>query len=585
MSKQSKENPEMNYFNLKQFSLKALSNALPEMTGTSKFNRIINKLIYLNGIDFIDKILEELNIEFNYPEKDFKKIPKKGPFIVIANHPFGALDYLLLIRLISVVRPDFKIISKFLLKKLEPLSKNLILEESDYADEKDYSYSVLTEAYQNLQAGIPIGIFPASETVNRTVTGSNFTDKKWLKPVLRFIKYSAVPIVPVFLSVNDSLIYKILKSLYPTLMLSPLPTELLNRKKHKINARIGNTISITEQEEFADLSSYGRYLRARTYMLNSNSDINAFYFPKIIQNTTVENIVPAMNTEVIVEEIKNLKNNLVVSQQNYEVFFAESANIPNILNEIGRLREITFREVGEGTNKSIDLDEYDLYYNHLILWDKDEKKIAGAYRIGKGLEIYSKYGKKGFYLSSLFKFSDKFTPVLQKSMELGRSFVVKQYQQKRLPLFLLWKGLMFYILKYPEYKYLIGPVSISNSYSKISKSVIVEFLKKNYFNQELSHFVKPKKPFKPDFGSMDITLLNNSSNDEFKNIDKILDDLENELSSAPVLLKKYIRENAKILSFNIDPKFNEALDGLMILELKDIRLSTIEVMSSNLNLT
>ncbi len=585
MAKQNIKENEINYFNLKQFSLKAISNSIPEITGASKLNKIINKLINLKGIDFIDKILEELNIEFNFPEKDLKKIPKKGPFIVVSNHPFGALDYLLLIRMIAIARPDFKIISKFLLKNLEPLSKYLIIEESDYLDEKDYSYSVLTEAYQNLQAGIPIGIFPASESVNISVTGSNFTDKKWLKPVLRFVKYSNVPVVPVYLSINDGLIYRVLKSIYPTIKLSSIPTELLNKKKSKITARIGNSITIAEQEEFDDLSSYSRYLRARTFLLNSNDNINQFFFPKILQNAPIEQIIPPIETEIIATEILNLKNNLILSQQNYEVYFAESNLIPNILNEIGRLREITFRQVGEGTNKSFDLDEYDLYYHHLILWDTENKQIAGAYRIGKGLEIYSKYGKKGFYLSSLFKFSEQFIPILQKSMELGRSFVVKEYQQKRLPLFLLWKGLMFFILKYPEYKYLIGPVSISNSYSKISKSVIVEFIKQNFFNIELSYYVKPKKPFKPDFGNMDTSILNNENTEDFKNIDKILDDLEIELSTAPVLLKKYIRENAKIISFNIDPKFNDALDGLMILELKDIRHSTIEVMSSNLNLT
>ncbi|MBK9015008.1 MAG: GNAT family N-acetyltransferase [Saprospiraceae bacterium] len=166
------------------------------------------------------------------------------------------------------------------------------------------------------------------------------------------------------------------------------------------------------------------------------------------------------------------------------------------MQEIGRLRELTFRVVGEGTGKTRDLDEYDLYYRQLILWDRESKQIAGGYRMGIGDEIFERYGAAGFYISSLFKIKEGFHPYMKKSVELGRSFIVPDHQRKRLPLFLLWKGILYFLLKNPRFSYLYGPVSISKYYSNLSRGVIVAYIKKYFYNNELAHFLKPRKPFK-----------------------------------------------------------------------------------------
>jgi hypothetical protein len=267
-----------------------------------------------------------------------------------------------------------------------------------------------------------------------------------------------------------------------------------------------------------------------------------------------------------------------LTYDNFDCYVVNSALIPNVLREIGRLREVTFRAVGEGTNKSIDLDEYDLYYDHLILWDREAQRIAGAYRIGNGTDIIARYGSKGLYTSSLFRMSVKMKPILSQCVELGRSFIVQDYQKHRLSLFLLWKGILFHLLANPRFRYIIGPVSISNSYQEVSKELIIQFIERNYFDRELAKFVEPKNAFRPKLKNIDTDALLEASSSDIKKMDKIIADIEPSSFTMPVLLKKYLQQNAKILAFNADPKFNNALDGLMLLDLQNLPADTVETL-------
>ncbi len=307
-----------------------------------------------------------------------------------------------------------------------------------------------------------------------------------------------------------------------------------------------------------------------------------FYLPR--RSEKVQPIVPAVSTETLAAEIENLdKLGLKVSaQQEFDVYIAYSTEIPNLLTEIGRLREVTFRQVGEGTNNAIDLDEFDLYYHHLFLWDREKQCVVGAYRIGKGNDILNKFGRNGFYTNTLFRYKKGMDQVLSQSLELGRSWVREEYQLKRLPLFLLWKGIMHFLFVNREYRYLLGPVSISNSYSKTSQTLIVEFIKRYYYNHELASMVKPKKPFNGKIKDQDImSLLDNMSND-LKHLDRIIADIEPFQFSIPVLLKKYIDQNARILGFNVDPAFNNSLDGLIMLDLINLKEESVQTFGSDI---
>ena len=289
-------------------------------------------------------------------------------------------------------------------------------------------------------------------------------------------------------------------------------------------------------------------------------------------------IITPGSTDAMVIEVDRLRKNdkRLLQSKSYEVFLAEAKEIPHILREIGRLREITFRAIGEGTNKAIDLDTFDSYYHHMFLWDKNAQCIAGAYRMGMGTEIFAKYGIDGFYLQNLFRFEPELYPMMSKSIEMGHAFIIPQYQQRPFPLFLLWKGIVHTTLRYPDHKYLIGGVSISNKFSEFTKSLMIEFMKSNYYDPYVAQYINPKKEFKVKLKDADKDFVFDASQADLKKFDKIIDEVEPGSLRMPVLIKKYIKQNAKVVAFNVDPLFNNAVDGLMYIRIADIPESTVK---------
>jgi putative hemolysin len=245
------------------------------------------------------------------------------------------------------------------------------------------------------------------------------------------------------------------------------------------------------------------------------------------------------------------------------------------LREISRLREVTFRRIGEGTGRSTDLDAYDKYYKHLFLWDEQSEKIVGAYRIGVGEDIYRERGIKGFYLTSLFTFEPEAEYILKYGLELGRAFVIPEYQQKPYPLFLLWQGILLTLFRYPTHKYLVGGVSISDKFSDFSKALMIEFMKSNYFDPFLASYIHPKKAFKVKLKDADKDFIFEAAQTDLNKLDKLIDELEPNYLRLPVLIKQYIKQNAKIIGFNVDPEFNNSVDALMYIRVTDIPEKTI----------
>ena len=552
----------------------------------NKLNKLYSDNCCKDGIEFIDALIEELGIKFEFDEEELKRIPTEGAFITISNHPFGGIDGIILIKLLSLVRPDFKAMANFLLKKVEPI-QDYFLGVNPFEDRKGAASSTggLKEALRHLSDGKPLGIFPAGEVSTYQSATHNISDKQWMPSILKFIKKANVPVIPIYFQGNNSLIFHLLGMIHPSLRTVKLPSELLNKKNKVVRIRIGNPISQKDQKGFADINQYGRFLRAKTYMLGTPIEVKRFYrFKRKAKVVKVEDVIPPIDENVIRNEVDSLKDDyLLFKSRSYCVYCAPSSKLPNILNEIGRLREITFREVGEGTNQSIDIDEFDLYYHQLFIWDEEKHKIVGAYRVGKGHEILSGYGLKGFYLQSLFRMSKKFQPILSQSLELGRSFIVKEYQRKPMPLFLLWKGILYFLLKNPESRYLIGPVSISNKYSNLSKDLIIKFIMANYFNYEMGQHIKSRKQFKVKIKDLDVDILLETAKNDINKLDKLIGDFEITNDKLPVLLKKYISLNAKIVGFNIDPNFNDCLDGLLVLDLFDVPMKVIESLSKEIN--
>ncbi len=341
------------------------------------------------------------------------------------------------------------------------------------------------------------------------------------------------------------------------------------KKKSNEMIRFGRILRFSDLELFEGFSKKYRYIRARLFALGTSLDVDTYF-----TETKASPIVKAKSTSAIEKEIVALRSsNKYLEQSGYELFITKAKKSPNIVHEIGRCREIVFRAVGEGTLNEIDLDDFDLHYLHLFLWDKINKQVAGAYRLGDGKYIMEHFGPKGFYIRSLFQIKKEMFPMLSHCLELGRSFVSAEYQQKRLPLFLLWKGIHQFVKNNKHMEYIIGPVSISNRYSKVSQSVIVKFVKKFHYDKKLAALVSPKNAFKPDFKKLDTEVLFKAQDGSAMKLDFLLEDVDLHRLKMPVLYKKYFQQNAKIIGFNRDPLFNDALDGFMVVKADELLLN------------
>ncbi|KOS07268.1 glycerol acyltransferase [Flavobacterium akiainvivens] len=549
----------------------------------STMNKIYDRQKHLSDLEFLNAILDEFEIKFEIPEEDLKRLPKSGAYITVSNHPLGGIDGILLLKLMVEKEPNFKIIANFLLHRIEPL-KPYVMPVNPFENHKDAKSSVagIKDALRHLSDGKPLGIFPAGE-VSTYKDGKLMVDRPWEEGAIKLIKKAKVPVVPIYFHAKNSRLFYWLSRLSDTLRTAKLPSELLTQKKRVIKVRIGKPISVAEQDEFQNAEEYGEFLRKKTYMLANpfeketklidTSNLNL----KLTTTKEPKQIAGPAQADKILEEIAKLRkgDSRLLQSKNYEVFFTSADKIPTILHELGRLREITFREVGEGTNESLDIDQYDRYYHHMFLWDDDAKQIAGAYRMGLGSEIYKKYGIDGFYLHDLFRFEPELYDMMSKSIEMGRAFIIKDYQQKPMPLFLLWKGIVHLTLHYPEHKFLIGGVSISNQFSDFSKSLMIEFMKSHYYDPYIAQYVHPKKEYKVKLKDADKDFVFEEAEADLNKFDKFIEEVEPGNLRLPVLIKKYIKQNARVIAFNVDPLFNNAIDGLMYIRIADLPESTV----------
>ncbi len=550
-----------------------------------KVKNIIREHSYKDSLNFIDSILDELNLQIEFSEAELLKIPKEGSFVIVSNFPLGGIEALVLTRVIASVRPDIKIVSNARFHDIEPFHDITLSINESSKKKAQPCLKCAKNILSYLKEGGALVFFPATGPASYSRSTKLIIDNQWNTKLTKLIKIAGVPVVPVFFNDSFRRIYHILGNFHPVLQSFFVQKEMLKKKDSAISFRIGMPIKVSEQQKFTDIWRYTRFLRARCYALGASSpiDINKFFkYKKKFKINKVEEIVKPIDTEIIKREINQAKENFLLhSQKEFEVICAPTYVFPNVLTEIGRLREITFREVGEGTNKSIDIDEYDLYYNHLVIWDKENSKIVGAYRIGRGDEIIDRFSIKGFYLNSLFKMKKGLIPVLRESLEMGRSFIVKDYQRKPLSLFLLWKGILYFLLKNPQYRYLIGPASISQEFSELSKNLIVHFFETYYFDEKLASYIKPRKKYKIDVENFDKHILLQDIGNNLNKLDKYIKEIEPGYS-MPVLFKKYIGLGAKITAFNVDPKFNNCLDGMIFLDIFDVPQNILKNLAKDL---
>src|ERR1035437_4053664 len=400
---------------LDKLKMPGLAALLMELMKINEVNKLFGQAQPKQGPEFVDAILEGCGIKIEYDERELKNIPATGSFIAIANHPYGGIEGMVLLKLLCTVRPDAKLMANFLLKKIPNLSDYFIAVNPFENVEHSSSISGLKNTLELLANGTPIGIFPAGEVSTYKVDKQQVTDRMWHPVVGKIIAKAKVPVVPVYFHGNNGLLFNLLSLIHPALRTAKLPSELFNKQGHTIRLRIGKPINIEDIPEYTNSTKLLSFLRARTYALGTGlEDEKKIFNPRNIFKIKKQPkpIVPEISAAILEKEIEPLRKDYRVwAEKKYEVFITPTSLIPNVIREIGRLREITFREIGEGTNKAIDLDEYDIYYHHLFIWDTEEKMVVGAYRLCLCDEIFYSMGKKGFYIASVFKIKTQFTPI------------------------------------------------------------------------------------------------------------------------------------------------------------------------------
>lgn len=563
---------------LDQLGMQGLARVVMAVMQLDDLNQLYERIGQHQGLEFIDALFQEIEVEFDFYEEELKRIPKEGPFITISNHPLGGIDGLLLLRLVSKVRPDFKVMANFLLQKVEPI-KDLFMAVNPFEDAKEVksSFAGIKESLEHLKAGHGLGIFPAGEVSTYHFEDNKISDREWQEGAMKLIQKAQVPVVPIYFKARNSRLFYLLSMLSPTLRTAKLPSELLHPNDRTIRIRVGRAISVAEQARFNSLEAYSHMLRQRTYVLANTLEPERIPKPFANRKKDPEPIAEPKAQEVLKQEIAQLEahGGLLTIHREFKVFLAKAYQIPELLQEIGRLREITFREVGEGTNRPYDLDPFDYHYRHLLLWDHEAGKLAGAYRLGLGKEIYEQFGIKGFYVRSLFKIKKSVHPIFSQCIEMGRAFILKEYQMKPMPLFLLWKGIMHVMLRYPEHNYLAGCVSISGKFSRYSKSLMIQFLEKHYLDKSLAKKIKAKKPFRLRISEEEAREMESITQDDLNKVDRYIEEIEPGNMRFPILLKKYIKQNARLVAFNVDPDFNYCVDGFMYIRTEDIPEDTV----------
>ncbi len=526
----------------------------------------------LNSFEFMRYTLQCLNVTYDIHQGKLNFIPKTGSVVIVANHPLGALEGVILAEMIGRVRPDVKVLANEYLKQIPEISELFIgVDVFETKQAKKTNTNALREAHQHLANKGALIIFPAGEVSTYNKETKLLSDKRWSYSAAKFIEKHNATTVPIYIDGKNSQTFYLAGKLHPLLRTLMLGREMLNKKENTIHLSIGASIPHKELSSFNSPIEVINYLRLNTYLLATNTDNET---PVKAPSQALSPVISPIDISILKHEIESLPSDAKLLEQNgLSVYCTKSKAIPNIIQEIGRIREVTFREVGEGTGLACDLDEYDTHYYHLFIWHQDNQEVVGSYRLGLVDELISNFGLDGLYSRSLFNYQQPFIDTLNYSIEVGRSVVAKKYQRNVSSLLLLWKGISTFVYQRPKYTHLFGPVSISNDYSLSARQLIASTLAIHHYDNKKAALVSATTPLKPALkkvwnGDM-LSLLG-----DLKLLSKVLSRIEKG-KGLPVLLRQYIGLNGKLVCFNVDPDFNDALDGLIVVDMSNVPHKTL----------
>lgn len=520
----------------------------------SEFKRFESNYPYLKGFDFVDQVLDYFDYSYAVKSRQKERIPVSGRLVIVANHPVGSLDGLSLLKMISEVRSDVKVVANEMLMAIKPLHPLLIPVDNNTSKTARQSIRAIESHLNNEGALI---IFPAGEVSRLSAKG--IKDNAWNSGFLRFATKTRSPILPIFVDARNSIFFYSLSMLAKPVSTLWLVREMFKQATRGIGFSIGKPISFEQYHGLPmDLKARSKLFRRHVYKLQKNRGEACFA-------DDIEMIAHPESTQHLRDELAECQM-LGRTADNKCIYLYRYQGDSAVMREMGRLREISFRAVGEGTGKRRDIDRYDALYDHIILWDDQALQLVGAYRLVKAASLIEQQGVPALYTSTLFDYQPGAQAYLSQAVELGRSFVQPAYQGKR-SLDYLWYGIGAYLKTCPQIRYLLGPVSLSNSYAEKSRQQIVSLYKKYFSAGE--HWAVARLPYQVT----DEDLYNDLDYPEaFRQLKKNLAE-NNEL--VPVLYKQYSEicepGGVQFVDFNIDESFSNCVDGLVVVDLNYLK--------------
>ena len=561
-----------------KFVPKFLCNLLDYLLGFTAINQLyrnaVNYIIEKKKITFFEAVLRKLDVQMEVLPEDLAKIPRDGPLLVVANHPFGGIDGLALGSLLSKTRPDFKLLVNQELGVFNAMTPWLFqVDILGGESAKSKNLKSMVECSRFLRDGKCLGIFPAGEVSSLHLPTRKIIDPSWSDHPTSLARRNNATVLPVCFKGKNGWLFQTLGLIHPRLRTLLLARELVNKRGKDLKMRIGEPISPQKICSFQNVSDATDYLRVCVEALkNESSPVSSF--PKFFlgrKNKSHEPLVLPVNKEMLQSEVAALPaSSLLAAKGDFKIYGCLASQAPSVMREIARLREKTFRKAGEGTGYPLDSDRYDEWYHQIFAWDSQNQKIAGGYRLGVTEEIIGQKGKPGMYAASEFSLKRGFYSSLGKSIEVGRSFITEEYQRRFSLLGLIWKAIGEFMNRHPDHFVLYGPVSISADYTNLSRNLLVRFLRTNRWSAEIARRTKAKNPFKLKQLSPALANWVKQEGRTLDDISAVISGVEPDGKGVPILVKHYLKLRGSFVGFAIDPDFSNALDGLIVVDIRNM---------------
>ena len=534
-----------------------MAGVLGRLADEGGFNRVLDRVGAATGFDFVERVLDVLGTSYHVNSREREHVPVDGPMLVVANHPLGMQDALALLQLIGSVRTDVRILGNDWLATVPQLGR-LLLPVDVFGKG---TASRLRGIYRALDNGEALIVFPAGEVSRMRADGVR--DGRWSEGFARLSLRRKVPVLPVHVAARNSTMFYGMSMLAKPLSTAMLPREAVASGSRRIGFSIGALIAASELEQRSGGSptQAAKLMRRHVYRVGRHRGL------------IFGGQAPLAHPESAAQVAAELANAEKLTDLNdgKQLLLFKGAADSGVLREIGRLRELTFRKVGEGTGARRDLDACDPHYEHLVLWDPQALRIVGSYRFGHGGRLLAEHGLAGLYTSSLFNYSPALESRLAQGLELGRSFIAPAYWRSR-ALDQLWQGIGLYLQRHRELRYLFGPISMSVSLPREAREWIAA-AHQHYFGAP--GLAAARQPFVVSAEVSRGVRLALEGLDAAAGLGKLKHHLDALGVSLPVLYRQYVDlvepEGVQFLDFGEDPDFSGCVDGLVMLDLASLK--------------